>query len=164
VANTQTPILKRLDRLSIPEPNSGCWLWLGNLKSDGYGHMIVTIDGSWKKRGAHRVSWTAHYGEIPEGMSVLHRCDNRACINPEHLFLGTQLDNVQDMHAKGRWKATNQHGEDSHLSKLTEPEVRRILALTDKSSKELANEFGVSQALIVQIRARRVWKHLHLTA
>jgi hypothetical protein len=164
VARKQTPILERIERLSIPEPNSGCWLWLGSLNDDGYGSIIVPVNnGSWKRRGAHRISWIAHNGEIPDGLSVLHHCDNRPCINPDHLFLGTQTDNVQDMHAKGRWQATYQHGEDSHLCKLTEQNVRRILASTDKSSRELAREFSISQRQITEIRAGRSWKYLHST-
>jgi hypothetical protein len=64
---------------------------------------------SYKRDGAHRVSWRIHYGEIPEGINVLHRCDVPACVNPEHLFLGTQADNMKDRAAKGRFIYTDEH-------------------------------------------------------
>lgn len=82
----------------IPEPNSGCWLWIGACDSVGYGNFRIK-NKSWK---AHRFSWTIHNGIIPDGLFVLHKCDVRPCINPNHLFLGTHLDNMRDMHAKGR--------------------------------------------------------------
>lgn len=74
-----------------------CWEWLG-WRLDGYGRM------RWRGRvqGAHRVSWFLMYGEIPDGMLVLHHCDNRGCVNPDHLFLGTNQDNIDDRERKGR--------------------------------------------------------------
>jgi len=88
-------------RYVSPEPNSGCWLWEGALTSAGYGHMGRggTNGGSGT---VHRLMWEMENGPAPEGMWVLHRCDVRACCNPAHLFLGTPLDNMRDMHAKGR--------------------------------------------------------------
>lgn len=77
---------------------NGCWIWDGYVNAGGYGTI------SWQKRPrrTHRFSWEVHKGAIPEELYVLHRCDNRRCCNPEHLFLGTQKDNMQDMIAKGR--------------------------------------------------------------
>jgi hypothetical protein len=88
----------------IPEPNSGCWLWEGATNGTGHGRI------GWRRGGVsyfayvHRLAWEQANGPVPDGISVLHRCDVRACCNPEHLFLGTQQDNVRDMHAKGRYK------------------------------------------------------------
>lgn len=80
-------------------PTSGCWEWAGARSNEGYGQLRNGQRGSLQ---AHRVSWTIHFGEIPDGMFVLHHCDNRPCVRPDHLFLGTQADNLHDMYSKGR--------------------------------------------------------------
>ena len=99
VGNTDGwPLDAILEHRSIPEPNSGCRLWLAFLNATGYGQI------RYKKRAyqAHRLAWIAKHGPIPEGLQVLHKCDVRSCINPDHLWLGTQADNIHDMIAKGR--------------------------------------------------------------
>lgn len=84
------------DERYIPEPMSGCWLWLGGVSYPaGYGRMT-------RGQYAHRVSYEIHRGAVPRGLHVLHRCDNRICVNPDHLFVGTRSDNMRDMMAKGR--------------------------------------------------------------
>ena len=95
---------ERFERNFIPEPNSGCWLWLLSL-CNGYGRIYDLQN----KRGAlaHRLSWEIHRGAIPSGLWVLHKCDVRSCVNPDHLFLGTGLDNMTDMIAKGRQRIWN---------------------------------------------------------
>lgn len=91
---TAKPIKERLEAKCMPEPNTGCWIWLGSANSEGRAQM-----GS---RTAARVSYAAYKGPIPEGLSVLHRCDEPICVNPDHLFLGTHTDNMRDMSRKGR--------------------------------------------------------------
>lgn len=88
----------KIEAYSIPEPNSGCWLWTGSCNRDGYGrltHSHRTVD-------AHRLSWLAHRGPIPDGLWVLHACDVPSCVNPDHLWLGTNSDNQRDCTTKGR--------------------------------------------------------------
>lgn len=88
----------RFDAMWMPEPNSGCHLWLGALQRGGYGAFGVNR----KAKRAHRVSWERAHGPISAGAHVLHRCDTPACVNPDHLFLGDQRSNMADMAAKGR--------------------------------------------------------------
>ena len=96
---------ERLLDLCIPEPNSGCWLWTGAIATSGYGRVGVGYksDGTRKTGQAHRIAYEIFVGPIPRGMDVCHRCDVRPCINPDHLFIGTRLENVHDMMKKQRY-------------------------------------------------------------
>lgn len=82
--------------------SDGCWEWTASLSSQGYGMLKVGGKHGAAMR-AHRLSWLLHHGEIPAGQCVLHHCDNRLCVRPDHLFLGSQLDNIADRDKKGRW-------------------------------------------------------------
>ena len=91
-------LAERIDRLSIPEPMSGCFLWIGNVDSRGYGRINIRS----RYVGAHRLAWSVVNGPIPPGMQIRHSCDNPPCVNPAHLLLGTNHDNVLDMARRGR--------------------------------------------------------------
>ena len=92
---------ERINKWSMPVPFSGCWIWIGSTGNSGYGKTRFNHSDDLL---AHRVSYLGFKGEIPQGMCVLHSCDTRTCVNPQHLFLGTHSDNSKDMVAKGRHK------------------------------------------------------------
>jgi len=141
-----------------------CWPWAGCRLRHGYGHFNV----NGRKTLAHRFSWSLVNGPIPDGNGwhgtcVLHRCDNPPCVNPAHLFLGTQADNIDDMIAKGRNGYTGQRGEKHGMAKLTESqviEIRRRYAIGNISQEKLAFELGVSQTTIGSIVRRDKWTHV----
>ena len=110
---------ERFDAKWIPEPMSGCWLWTGAVLSAGYGLMRGRRPGNIL---AHRVSWELAHGPIPEDQYVLHRCDVPSCVNPNHLFLGTQKDNMADCVKKGRIMSGERHGR----AKLTDKQIERM--------------------------------------
>lgn len=137
------------------QKTDGCWVWMGCVNVAGYG----TLSMGDKEIGAHRFSYTIHNGDIPLGLSVCHTCDNRRCVNPDHLFAGTQNDNVQDMVRKGRNRCNPPRGEAHKKHKLTEQAVLEIFR-SSGSCKEVALRYNVSPTLVCNIRAKRTWKHL----
>lgn len=144
---TTNPGEKLLSRTAVTE--DGCWIFTGAWNRDGYG----SIRYAGKTIGAHRIAYEAFIGPIPEGMSVLHSCDVRACVNPDHLWLGTQDDNVQDMIAKGRQNFCSN-------VKLTEEQVGQIkeLALENKlTMEEIGELFGVSDTTVCFIKHGLTW-------
>lgn len=128
-----------------------CWLWQGALDQFGYGHTTGSYIGQKNKTlRVHRVSYELHNGKIPDGMNVLHKCDVRNCVNPEHLFLGSQDDNMQDMAKKGRRKGIN-CGSENGRAKLTAAKVKEIRELYKTghfTQMCLARIYGISQAQI----------------
>jgi len=135
---------------------SGCWWWTGGSFDDGYGGIQEGRRGSCMLR-AHRVSWELYRGEIPTGMQVLHHCDNSLCVNPEHLFLGTNADNVKDKVAKGR------QARGSRISELVEKqvlEIRRRYNQGGCTQQELAEKYDVRQNTISRIVNRKSWTHV----
>jgi hypothetical protein len=143
------------------QKSDGCWLWNGTIDKDGYGYIC---EGGSASKGAkykrcHRVSWELAYGPVPKGQNVLHTCDNPACVNPEHLFLGTHKANAEDRNAKGR----HAHGERHGNSKLNEEkvrEIRRRYAVEAVSQMDLAHAYGVNQTIISDVLRRVSWKHV----
>jgi len=112
--------MQLFEKYAYPEPNTGCWLW-GGTNLMAYGAMY--FEG--KQRYAHRVSYSLFKGPVPEGMSVLHKCDTPMCVNPDHLYLGTQQDNMKDKLVRGR----NIYGLQHHKRKLTPEAINDILRL-----------------------------------
>lgn len=135
---------------------SGCWEWTGTVISTGYGKIHL---GPGQPGLAHRYSYKLHNGPIPAGLFVCHHCDNRRCVNPRHLFCGTQQENVDDMEAKGRAVKRGSNGEANGGAKITEAAVREIRA-SSEAVRRIAEQYGVSISLIYAIRSRHTWKHI----
>ena len=140
----------KLTRGSAPN-EAGCIVWNRATTRNGYGRVSLRK----KMYGAHRISFMLHNGDIPHGAFVLHRCDNRPCINPAHLFAGTSEENIADMRAKGR----HIRGQTVGTSKLTEEQVFAIRA-DQRSQYVIAAEYGVDQSAVSQIKLRKTWAHL----
>lgn len=146
----------RFEAKYIPEPNSGCWLWLGAQRA-GYGQIRVG-----RTMYATRVSLALAGRPISRGLSACHHCDNTWCVNPDHLFAGNHKDNAQDASRKGRLKRRTDKpwlGENNGFSKLTDQAVRVIRA-SDKSGAYLAKQYDVSPTAISRVRLRRAWRHV----
>ena len=154
--------------------SDGCWLWTGN-KFQGYGQIRF----AGKTRRAHRVAWELTRGSIPAGLYVCHHCDNPSCVNPGHLFLGTQTDNMRDCLAKGRFRAAGPRG--AANGSATHPEmrptgerngravltvkdvmeIRRRLAFRGPGAEtvtDVAIEFGLTKSAVSKIITGRTWK------
>jgi hypothetical protein len=140
------------------EKSDGCWNWTASCNGPGYGQ--IRPGGCGNQLLAHRVSWEIHHGPIPDGLCVLHDCDNPPCVNPAHLFLGTKGDNTRDMHAKGR--NPDLRGELGPLAKLTEKQVLEIKMYLAQGviHRIVAKHFGVGKTAIQKINAGVRWKHL----
>lgn len=161
----------------VEATDSGCWDWLGQRSQEGYGRLGEVF--------AHRLAYEAFRGPIPPGMYVCHTCDNPPCCNPDHLFIGTNADNVRDSMSKGRWPASSgrhwahlrpelaprgeRHGSRTHPdrvargerhghARLTEAQVRLIRTPGSGSAEELAARFGVTKNAVYMARNGTTWK------
>lgn len=123
-----------------------CVVWTKCRSESGYG--LIKHEG--KKKRAHRVAYENSFGPIPNGLFVLHKCDNRACVNPEHLFLGTQADNMEDMDSKKRRKTLR--GTENPKAKLSE-EAAAYIKQSKETHRHLAKKFGVSTQPIYRIKS-----------
>lgn len=145
------PLQERFEALYIPEPNSGCWIWIGSITRLGYGRFCIVTS---RPMLAHRASWLIYEGFLPpEPYKICHKCDMRWCVNPEHLYVGNHQSNMDDMikrgrSARGRCKA-----------KITEEQARRI-KYGNESAKLLAKEFKISKTTIWHIRAGIRWSYI----
>lgn len=144
----------------VSEDMDGCWLWQGEITKDGYGRFHYDS----RKQRAHRFSYELFMGKIPNGLYVLHRCDNRKCVNPEHLFVGTQKENMRDCVEKGRFKTEFSRGSRNGASRLTEDDVANIKHRISKGEwqRRLADEFGVGKTTIWDIAHERSWAHIKM--
>lgn len=148
-----TAPLVRFEHLFIPEPMSGCWLWLGAITRSGY--AVFTDRGRRYVRG-HRFAWEAYRGVVPADRMVCHRCDVRCCVNPDHLFLGTHAENMDDRNRKNR-QAHNRPG--AILNEAIVVDIRDRL-LRGEKERALANEYRMARTTIADIKWRRTWSHI----
>lgn len=150
-------IKARFEENYTPEPMSGCWLWHGPALRRGYGRIRV----SGRNLLAHRLAYELHCEPVPAGMNVLHKCDTPSCVNPAHLFVGTQRDNVHDMRAKHRGSLLSasdgggKAGPESQRwrkGKLSDEAVAEIRASNGCTQQQLADRYGVTQSIISKVR------------
>lgn len=152
-------IAKEFDRHWKENPASGCWEWQRSFGSDGYGQLYIgTGRNCRKKTSAHRFSYERHNGRIPDGLHVCHRCDNKACVNPAHLFLGTNTENRRDSVAKGRAAKGERHGR-CKLAVGDVDRIRDIARVGGVSHAEIASHFGISQTQASRIIRGARWAH-----
>ena len=186
-SGSSLPLYKRgrtlaetIEAYSMPVTECGCWIWMGAQLSRGYG----SLNAAGFRGKAHRAAYKAFVADIPDGMHVLHKCDTPACVNPDHLFVGTHSDNMQDKHAKGRANtptgtrnalsqfhclvksgerkapvAPDRRGEKNTNAKLTEFDVLHIRNSNEKSTT-LAKRYSVDRHTIIAIKKRKLWSYL----
>jgi hypothetical protein len=141
----------------VAKTEEGCWLWQASCFWDGYG--AFRYEGRIER--THRMAWIFTFGPIPEGSLVLHTCDVRACVRPDHLWLGDHLQNYADMRTKGRELKGDQRGERNHQAKLTSDDVTQIRRArrSGEPLSSLAKKYGVSAASIRDAAVGRTWAH-----
>lgn len=154
------------------ERGPDCWNWRGTIRENGYGVFSLKTNKS-RFTSAHRTAWLISGFEIPEGMCVLHRCDNRKCVRPDHLFLGTSADNNQDRARKGRSASGVNHpfnkrpetikrGSLHPMAKWTEDDVLKILALlrSGENQSYISRTLGIPRGIVNQISRGKAWRHV----
>lgn len=134
-----------------------CWIWKSYCNKFGYGSFYIKE----QFYRAHRIAYSLKYGKIPKGIFVLHRCDNPSCVNPNHLFLGTQSDNMRDASQKSHFPLRK--GIKNSRAKLTENDIKKIRQLLEQGmfQKDIGNLFGITQGMIGFIKRGLSWNHIH---
>jgi len=145
------------------DPRSECWGWANRIEDSGYGRLRV----KGKSHYAHRLAYTLAHGKVPEGIDVMHHCNNKRCCNPDHLFAGTRKENVQRTASLGRMSCGLRHSFITRRTaqaraKLTMGKAREIRRRRDEDKHALAAEYGVSEACIRKIWAHEIWKEAAL--
>ena len=141
-------------------PAEGCWNWMASCYTNGYG-KIGYGPACRSHISVHRLAWMLWNGPIPDGLDVLHTCDNRKCVRPDHLFLGTQKDNMQDMYNKGRAIVPDRRGSHNGRAKLTAldvVEIRILYATGYYSHQDLAHRYGVGRSTIGHVINNYTWR------
>jgi HNH endonuclease len=152
-------IFNTLYKVSDTGYSTPCWVWNGKPRSTGYG--AIGYDGKGHREFAHRVSWMLHYGPIPPSAMVLHKCDVRSCVRPDHLFLGSGRDNAMDKEAKGR--GNHPRGSLTHNAVITECDalaMRTKYATGKVTMLELSREYGMSHSGMEAVLTGRTWAHV----
>ncbi len=158
--NAEESLKKRFDIAYQINNINGCWEWIKTLNLWGYGKITYRDNKKSKEISAHRLSYILNIGKLPKKKLVLHKCDNRKCVNPQHLYLGTQKDNMNDMINKKR--AVILKGSQAPWSKLNENDVIEIkkLLITNLSQYKIGKLFNVSRSAILNIKNGSNWKHI----
>ncbi|SRR6266851_3968953 len=139
-----------------PEPNTGCWLWTRHLTDRGYGAQKYRMR-EWR---AHRLMWLFTHGGLTDEQQVLHTCDTRSCVNPDHLFLGTVADNMEDRRRKGRNLLFSGENCGNHLlNEVQVREIRQRYAGGCATKSALSRSYGVSVRAVADLLSGRTWKH-----
>jgi hypothetical protein len=151
------PLLERLQEKYRVNDITGCWEWTASIKRNGYGQ--IGIPGPKPTMlDAHRASWIVHNGPIPHKMLVLHTCDVKTCVNPAHLWLGTQRNNMQDCLRKGRFDRVKKlRGESHYAARLTWDQVEAIRADTRRQI-DIAADYGIRQGYVSGIKLYKKWR------
>jgi hypothetical protein len=153
----RSPVHKLLAKFPVVSDGDACWEWMGTRDKNGYG----SFRASGKTYKAHRVSWSFYFGDVPDGLDVLHKCDNPKCVNPYHLFLGTDVENAHDRAVKGR--AYKPVGELCVHAKLTNEKVLKLraeYACGGITYSELGKKYCIDSGTASRIVNRKTWKHI----